>query len=258
MPRRPAKLERPRKRAPAVAFGVVHRNHAADVVFVKLAEAILEGQLTPGQALPPERVLAAQFSVSRVIARQAVHRLAEIGLARVRQGGPTVVLDPQEASDLRVLELTYQVGPTTATDVYHFTERQIMQGHALLHLAERHGTDEDFAAIEAILEDYAARGGTAEEMPAFEDRFWGRIALAGKNRLFQHEHRWWRRVMQLNPRALHPIVAPADARLAALREIVRRLKARAGAAAFFLDASQVILTAIEHMPPAPRRRRDDR
>ena len=54
----------------------------------------------PGSPLPPERVLAERYGVSRIIARQGVHRLAEWGLCACVKGAH-VVLDPHEATDLR-------------------------------------------------------------------------------------------------------------------------------------------------------------
>src|SRR5687767_1493866 len=122
---------------PEPVFSPTRRGHAADDIYESLAGAILRGQLLPGATLPPERVLAEQFGVSRIIVRQAVHRLAECGLLRVRQGGATTVLDPQQAADLRVLELDYRLGPGSPRDVYDFTERQIMQGFSIMYLAER-------------------------------------------------------------------------------------------------------------------------
>src|SRR5262249_20409020 len=98
-------------------FAPVARSHAAADLFEQVASAILSGQLAPGSALPPERTLAEQFGVSRIIARQALHRLAEIGLVRVRQGGSTIVLDPEECTDLRLIELVYRMGPTSPSDM---------------------------------------------------------------------------------------------------------------------------------------------
>lgn len=246
---------------PKRQFAPVERNHAADDVFEQLAAAILDGTMPVGSTLPPERVLAERFRVSRIIARQAVHRLAEVGLVRVRQGGGTTVLDWQSSADLRVLELTYQLGPTTPADVFDFTERQIMQGHAMLHIAQRRGTAADWNLVHEIVEAYAARGATEEAMPAFELAFWRAIANAAGNRLYLFEMNWWTRVLGNNPRALHPVLSPPHARIAGFRELVRRLKAGEDAAALFLQMSTMMLDAFhaaQTTKTTPRRRRDDR
>ena len=61
----------------AASFQAAPRTHVADGVFDQIATAILRGELAAGSTLPPERVLADRFQTSRIIARQALHRLAD-------------------------------------------------------------------------------------------------------------------------------------------------------------------------------------
>ncbi len=56
-----------------------------------LVEAIVTGQVQPGQLLPPEGPLAEQFGVSRTVIRESVKRLEEKGLVTVAQGRGTQV-----------------------------------------------------------------------------------------------------------------------------------------------------------------------
>jgi GntR family transcriptional regulator len=59
-----------------------------------LAEAILNGTLAHGQALPPERDLAEFANVSRVTVRKAVDDLVKDGLLSRRHGSGTFVMKP--------------------------------------------------------------------------------------------------------------------------------------------------------------------
>ncbi|HME45890.1 MAG TPA: FadR/GntR family transcriptional regulator [Syntrophorhabdales bacterium] len=52
----------------------------------QLKEAIILGQYKPGDKLPGERDLAAQFSVSRLSIREACRKLENSGFVRIRQG----------------------------------------------------------------------------------------------------------------------------------------------------------------------------
>src|SRR5690554_293231 len=70
----------------------------ADTIVEQLETMILEGALKPGQRLPPERVLAEQFGVSRPSLREAVQRLAAKGLLTSRQGGGNFVTEHLGAS----------------------------------------------------------------------------------------------------------------------------------------------------------------
>jgi DNA-binding FadR family transcriptional regulator len=225
-------------------FSAARRPHAADHVFEQLATAILRGELQVGAPLPPEYNLASRFHVSRIIVRQAVHQLAEIGLVRVRQGGSTIILDPRGAHDLRVLDLEWRLGPGSPADLLDYTERQIMQGHAILHIAERRGTKAQLSELAMIVEVYAPEGGTAEGMPAFEERFWRAATAASGNRLFQFEVNWWFRLVSAHPRSLHPILAPPHARIASFREIVRRMAHGENGAQLYLDLAMKLLDSV--------------
>jgi GntR family transcriptional regulator len=76
-----------------------------------LAEAIAEGEFSPGDRLPAERELAGHLGVSRMTLRQALHALEARGLvarSRGRHGG-TFVAGPKIERDLSTLGLTEQL-----------------------------------------------------------------------------------------------------------------------------------------------------
>ncbi len=60
----------------------------------RLEEAILSGALAPGSALPAERALSEQMGVSRSVLREALGRLASLGLVESRHGSGTRVATP--------------------------------------------------------------------------------------------------------------------------------------------------------------------
>jgi GntR family transcriptional regulator len=61
-----------------------------------IADAIRAGRWSPGEALPPERVLAQVLAVSRVTTRKAVELLIDRGVLTTRQGSGTFVARPVE------------------------------------------------------------------------------------------------------------------------------------------------------------------
>ncbi|GAM67272.1 transcriptional repressor [Vibrio sp. JCM 19236] len=74
-----------------VAFKSIRQPKLSDVIQRELESLILDGILSPGQQLPPERELAKQFDVSRPSVREAIQRLEAKGLLTRRQGGGTFV-----------------------------------------------------------------------------------------------------------------------------------------------------------------------
>ncbi|HJU21110.1 MAG TPA: hypothetical protein VJ891_01250, partial [Casimicrobiaceae bacterium] len=176
---------------------------------------------------------------------EAVHRLAELGLVHARQGGSTVVLDPRESADLRVIDLAYRLGPSTAKDVLDFTERQALNGHVLLYLAERHASKSDRERLAAIALEYAQAGAPESELHAFEERFWREVARATKNRICLFEVNWWFRLVGDHPRARHAITAPERVRAAVLSELARRLASGDDAAGYYLEVAGKMIDHVE-------------
>jgi len=213
--------------------------HAADPIFEQLAAAILDGSLPPGSSLPPERELSERFGVSRLIVRQAVHRLADMGLVRARQGAPTQVVHPNDARDLRVIELIYRLGQGSPRDVRELIERQFLHGYSLLALAARRASKERLRAIADMAEDYASRGAPGAEMSAFEKRFFTALAEATDNRFYMLETSWWFKMVEGRPS--RPPFLSDEQRQAFYRELARRLVEDRDAARFYLDTLSPVL-----------------
>ncbi|GLS82264.1 transcriptional regulator PdhR [Paraferrimonas haliotis] len=116
---------------------------------------ILEGSLTPGEKLPPERELAVQFEVSRPSLREAIQKLEAKGLLTRRQGGGTYVQEQlwQSFSD-PVLELM-STDPESQFDLLEF--RHATEG-MMAYFAALRGTDTDFERIHQALQTLRAGG----------------------------------------------------------------------------------------------------
>lgn len=69
-----------------MAFTPVKQNRIAVEIVTQLKAAILSGRFMPGERLPTERELTAQFKVSRVVVREAVRELEIKGLVKILQG----------------------------------------------------------------------------------------------------------------------------------------------------------------------------
>ncbi|MBX3127931.1 MAG: FadR family transcriptional regulator [Polyangiaceae bacterium] len=225
----------------------VPRRSAADVAFEQLAGGILRGDLAVGEPLPSERELAQQLGVSRIIVRQATHRLAELGLVRVRQGGATLVLDPDAATDTRVIGLYYtlDVGAEARRGFDRdVLEKQFLQGLALTSIAERRASPQDLAALARLAADFDDASASDADFRAFEARFWADCARAGGNRILRMEVSWWYQTLEHAPREPLTSQAPMAARIGFYRELGNRLASRAGAAAYYLEVVSPILSLL--------------
>lgn len=216
------------------------RSLAADPVFEALAGAILRGKYHVGEALPPERELSQQFSVSRLIARQAMHRLRDMGLVKGGQGGQNTVLDPDQSSDLRISGLTMELAPEQ-TDQQHVDERQLLGGMMILELAEKRITDAQIDELEKTVKQLEGVGDDEREFGTWEAEFWIGIARATHNRLLIREARWWFDMLSRRPARARDFYDRPELRTVLYRNVVAGLRDKNGVALQFLEAVRPVL-----------------
>ena len=220
------------------------RSYVAQAVMEQLASAILEGTFAEGSQLPSERVLAEELGVSRVLVRQATHRLAEMGLLRVRQGAPTRVGSLREASGIGLLDLIYRLGERLPPEYEAFViERQYLNGQSLLELASRNGAPIEHAALVAWVNENAERAG--QDFLEFERGFWLAVASAGHNPIYSAELRWWYDLTGARMARPQSVVdTPLETRIAFLRELARRLHEDDHVVAYYMAVVGPILASL--------------
>ena len=163
----------------------------ADTIVEQLETMILEGTLEPGQRLPPERVLAEQFGVSRPSLREAVQRLAAKGLLKSRQGGGNYVAENLGSSFSDPLIPLLEKHPEAHRDLLEF--RRTLEGDCAYYAALR-ATEVDLARLGKAWEELHAcyQNSTAhnlEEEGAADARFHMAIAEASHNVVLLHTMR---------------------------------------------------------------------
>lgn len=218
------------------------RRLAADGVFEALAASILKRRYPPGSTLPPERELSALYDVSRLIARQALHRLRDMGLVSGGQGGKSVVLDPDASNDLRLVALTMQLAPER-TDEQDVIERQLLGGAMLIDLAESRIDAEALGALDRLVESTLAGPRDKESIRAAEATFWITLAEATGNRILTREARYWFDVMASQKARRDALYEVPELRLMAYRAIIDDLKNGRPAADNFRATIKPLLTA---------------
>jgi DNA-binding FadR family transcriptional regulator len=127
------------------------RQRLSDSIALQVEELIVEGKLRPGHALPPERVLAQRFGVSRPSLREALLKLEARGLLRVQRGGGFSVTDV--------------VAPTITDPLAHLLHRHPRAERDVLEM--RHGLElvaAHLAAKRATREDHVRLRGAFERM----------------------------------------------------------------------------------------------
>ncbi len=152
----------------------------------ELGQAIVGGELKPGDKLPPEAQLLERFEISRPVLREAVRVLVAKGLVVSRQRAGAIVRPRNEwhLLDPDVLYWLIQSRPQNDFVQTLLEVRQIFEPAAAA-LAARAATDEQLRAIESAYEGMAAAKTTAELLEP-DLAFHRRIAEATGNDLLAY------------------------------------------------------------------------
>ncbi len=127
----------------------IHRQSLSEQVYQYIKRLILSGEILGGERIPEEKV-ARQFGVSRTPIREALSRLEEYGLIRIKPRSYAVVvaLDPREADQLAVIRAQLE---TLAVD-----------------LLTDCGTNDDFKALDLLAKECNALIAGGDIAAAFE------------------------------------------------------------------------------------------
>jgi GntR family galactonate operon transcriptional repressor len=157
-----------------------------EVVYT-IGRRIVSGELKPGDPLPPEDELTADFDASRTVLREAVRVLAAKGLVEARPKTGTRVRRREEWNILDPDVLSWRVAATPEPKLYsEMTEVRLAIEPIATRLAATRTTEEEVAAIE---EAYAAMEDGVDDQRAYlaaDLRFHDRILAGCHNELLTH------------------------------------------------------------------------
>lgn len=148
----------------------------ADQVAQSLESSIRQGQLRPGDRLPTEVAMVAQFGVSRTVVREAISRLKSSGLVESKQGSGVYVQAARiEPLDLDKTQAASQEAVIQIVEVRRALEAEVAE------LAAARRNPEDLRRIHAAVQALAdavqqGRDGVSEDVA-----FHRAIAQAARN-----------------------------------------------------------------------------
>ena len=148
-----------------MAIRKIQKVRVGDQVFDQLKQMIADGEWQPGDRLPSETELAAQFGISRVTVRQALQRLSALNLVETRLGEGSFVrkMDLEQPLD-GLIPAAYLNGRSHEA-VFEF--REIIET-ASAGLAARRATAEDVAQLRQ-LQSRARQAADAGQNEAFAE-----------------------------------------------------------------------------------------
>ncbi|NNF99897.1 MAG: FadR family transcriptional regulator [Desulfobacteraceae bacterium] len=151
-------------------------------IIQQIRNAILGGELKPGDKLPPEKELADNFHVSKASLREAFRALEALGLLEVRQGmsgGAFVKEVDLETARNNLFNYIFFQNPS----ISEFTQLRMMLEPKAAEIAAKLITDEDIQDLEMNLQQTSENLAGGPFYYKLDTYFHHRIAEITGNRL---------------------------------------------------------------------------
>ncbi len=149
----------------------------------RLLQAIMEGELSPGQKIPTEMELCESLRVGRNSVREAIKVLVSMGVLSIRRSEGTFVT---EGFSERMLDPMLYSLILAGGDSFAVIELRQLFETGVLRIAMGKRTDDDLRMLEAVygeMEDLVRDGVTEEELLDIDIRFHRVLTAIVKNPL---------------------------------------------------------------------------
>jgi GntR family transcriptional repressor for pyruvate dehydrogenase complex len=165
----------------SIVFEPVHDNRAlSEKIIAQISDALVAGELKPGDRLPPERELAEQFGVSRTVIRDAVKTLAGRGILHVKHGAGIFVTTSEENAIGRLGALS-DILPLQGVSLRDLFEiRKVLEAEGA-EWAARRRNDYHLKRLRGILDDAYRNSENIEVLSERDAQFHVAIAEASQN-----------------------------------------------------------------------------
>lgn len=159
----------------------IGRHHLYETVAQEIERMILDETLKIGEKLPPEKIIAEKFGVSRNILREALKTLKERGLVEVKTGDGVYVAKPEMDILKDMVNRLIIFSNITIKDLFEF---RLSLEVTACGLASERATEEDIKKLEDIVEIMKNHFEDVDKWAIEELDFHYTIARATKNPLF--------------------------------------------------------------------------
>ena len=163
---------------------LIQRKKLSDIVFEQLIDLIEEEGLQPGDQMPAERELMETFGVGRPVVREAMQRLAGMGMITIQHGERAKVGQVDMNSMIGQIDLAARhLLSSSAKNVDHLRQARTFFETGLVKIAAQKATTADVARLEVVLEKMRKGLKTDEFIPA-DMEFHSEIARISGNPIY--------------------------------------------------------------------------
>ena len=161
----------------------VEKMKAPEQIAEMLLKYILDGGVSPGEKLPPERTLAAQLHVTRATLREALKKLEQLKLIVIHQGKGIIVADFHKASIDLIFSLLVVNGEIDLKILENILEARELFSTDVARCAAKRADAKDIEQMKILMEKLIATTDPGK-LQQMDFEFFRQLALASKNMVY--------------------------------------------------------------------------
>jgi len=163
------------------AISALDRQTLFEQLATVIEQAILSGELKPGDRMPSEGSLATQYAISRPVVREALARLRERRLIETLNGNGTFVRHPDDNDLFDVLLRHLRLSGTGTEAVKNLYEARIAVETMTARLAATRASEDELAEINGHLDRMRAHPKAETDWVSADLAFHKSMAAAAHN-----------------------------------------------------------------------------
>lgn len=132
-------------------FEELPKGSLSDIIVQRITDALISGELKPGDKIPTETEFAENLGVGRNAVREAIKVLVAFGVLEIRRAKGTYVVD--DYSDKLLDPLIYGL-ILTNRDMDELLDVKIALSTAVTYLAQKNATDECVEQLRALCAEF--------------------------------------------------------------------------------------------------------
>jgi len=161
----------------------VEKMKAPEQIAEMLLKYILNGGVSPGEKLPPERTLATQLNVTRATLREALKKLEQLKLIVIHQGKGIIVQDVHKASIDLIFSMLVSNGQIDLKILESILEARELFGTDVARCAAKRADKKDIEQMKILMGKLVATTDPGE-LQQLDFEFFRQLALASKNMVY--------------------------------------------------------------------------
>jgi DNA-binding FadR family transcriptional regulator len=161
----------------------VEKMKAPEQIAEMLLKYILNGGVSPGEKLPPERTLATQLNVTRATLREALKKLEQLKLIVIHQGKGIIVQDFHKASIDLIFSMLVSNGQIDLKILESILEARELFGTDVARCAAKRADKKDIEQMKILMGKLVATTDPGK-LQQLDFEFFRQLALASKNMVY--------------------------------------------------------------------------